>query len=255
MLGSHVIKHWSSTQPSVTLSSGEAEFYGVVRGAGMGLGYQSLLRDADRHLPLRLWTDSSAAIGICSRQGLGKLRHLDTHTLWVQQAVREKRVDLRKVDGEANPADIVTKHFCSRDKLSHLVNLFGCSYMDGRSEVAPLVRQGTSTKVTLGEALKSQGETLAEVQVPTTTTIIPHLAYTSEELSILYPPLEAVADPYDETAKCAQDDGRDGVLQAGLRRAAEIAGEAALHGRRRDMPVEATTTLRRATVKLQHGDS
>ncbi len=115
MLGSHVIKHWSSTQPSVTLSSGEAEFYGVVHGAGMGLGYQSLLRNTQRHLPLRLWTYSSAAIGICSRQGLGKLRHLDTHTLWVQQAVREKRVDLRKVDGEADPADIVTKHFCSRD--------------------------------------------------------------------------------------------------------------------------------------------
>ena len=81
MLGAHVIKHWSSTQPSVTLSSGEAEFYGVVRGAGMGLGYQSLLRDMHRHLPLRLWTDSSAAIGICSRQGLGKLRHLECTSL------------------------------------------------------------------------------------------------------------------------------------------------------------------------------
>ena len=31
MLGSRVIKHWSSTQPSVSLSSVEAEFYGVVR--------------------------------------------------------------------------------------------------------------------------------------------------------------------------------------------------------------------------------
>ena len=37
MLGKHAIKHWSSTQPSVALSSGEAEFYGVVRGAGQGL--------------------------------------------------------------------------------------------------------------------------------------------------------------------------------------------------------------------------
>ena len=38
MLGGNCIKHWSSTQPSVSLSSGEAEFYGVVRGAGQGLG-------------------------------------------------------------------------------------------------------------------------------------------------------------------------------------------------------------------------
>ena len=80
MLGRHTIKHWSSTTPSVALSSGEAEFYGVVRGAGQGLGYQSLISDLGLPLPLRMWTDSSAAIGICSRQGLGKLRHLDTHT-------------------------------------------------------------------------------------------------------------------------------------------------------------------------------
>ena len=94
MLGKHTMKHWSSTQTSTALSSGEAEFGGVVRAAGQGLGYQSLLRDLGVDVPLRVWTDSSAAIGICSRQGLGKLRHLDTQTLWVQQAVRTGRVDL-----------------------------------------------------------------------------------------------------------------------------------------------------------------
>ncbi len=81
MLGGHAVKHWSSTKQSISLSSGEAEFAGVIRGAGQGLGYQALLRDLGVELPLRVWTDSSAAIGICTRQGLGKLRHLDTHTL------------------------------------------------------------------------------------------------------------------------------------------------------------------------------
>ena len=79
MLGRHTIKHWSSTQSSTALSSGEAEFAGVIRGAGQGLGYQALLEDLGIKVPLRVWTDSSAAIGICSRQGLGKMRHLDTH--------------------------------------------------------------------------------------------------------------------------------------------------------------------------------
>ena len=65
MLGKHTIKHWSSTQPSVSLSSGEAEFYGVVRGAGQGLGYQALLKDLGIDIPLRMWTDSPAALGIC----------------------------------------------------------------------------------------------------------------------------------------------------------------------------------------------
>ena len=51
MLGSHVIKTWSSTQPSVTLSSGEAEYYGVVKAAGAGVGQQSLLKDMGHRMP------------------------------------------------------------------------------------------------------------------------------------------------------------------------------------------------------------
>ena len=58
------------------MSSGEAEFYGAVIGASIGLGMKALYRDIGYALPLRPWTDSSAAVGICSRQGLGKLRHL-----------------------------------------------------------------------------------------------------------------------------------------------------------------------------------
>ena len=45
MIGTHCIRTWSSTQPSVTLSSGEAEFYGLVKAAGAGLGHQSLMKD------------------------------------------------------------------------------------------------------------------------------------------------------------------------------------------------------------------
>ncbi len=69
-VGSHAAKTWSTTQSSSALSSGETEFNGVVRGAGVGLGYQSLLRDLSHDLPLRVWTDSAAYTGICSRHGL-----------------------------------------------------------------------------------------------------------------------------------------------------------------------------------------
>ena len=152
MLGQHAMKHWSSTQTSTALSSGEAEFAGVIRGSGQGLGYQALLEDLGIKAPLRVWTDSSAAIGICSRQGLGKMRHLDTHTLWIQQAVRSKRIDLRKISGEENPADLLTKHSSSQAKLEYLVRLFGCRYCDGRPSSAPMLRRGESTKVTLAQA-------------------------------------------------------------------------------------------------------
>ena len=83
MLGTHIIKSWSSTQTLVSLSSGESEFYGVVKAGGISLGYQALLRDVGIRLPVRVWTDSTATICVCGRQGLGKLRHIDTQCLWI----------------------------------------------------------------------------------------------------------------------------------------------------------------------------
>ena len=126
MLGCHAIKHWSSTQTSVALSSGEAEFAEVTRGSGQDLGYQALLRDSGVEAHLGVCIGSSAAIGICSRQGLGKLRHLDTHTLWIHQAVRLRRVDFRKVAGEVSPANLFTKHSLGEARLEQLVALHGC---------------------------------------------------------------------------------------------------------------------------------
>ena len=41
MHGGHCIKHWSVTQSTVALSSGEAELGGICRGASVGLGLQS----------------------------------------------------------------------------------------------------------------------------------------------------------------------------------------------------------------------
>ena len=62
MIGSHVTKIWSSTQASLALTSGEAEYYGVLRAAGIGLGRQALFRDAGLEVPICVWTDSSAAM-------------------------------------------------------------------------------------------------------------------------------------------------------------------------------------------------
>ena len=66
LLGSYILKTWSSTQPTISLSSGEAEFYGVVRASGAALGQQSLFRDLGVGLEVCVWTDSSAAVGICT---------------------------------------------------------------------------------------------------------------------------------------------------------------------------------------------
>ena len=124
MVGSHCIRTWSSTQPYVALLSGEAEFYGLVKASGAGLGHQSLLKDLGLDMPLCVWTDSSAALGIATRAGLGELRHLETHTLWVQDQVRTGAFAVRSVAGEVKPADLFTKHLRSKDKIHQLTALF-----------------------------------------------------------------------------------------------------------------------------------
>ena len=141
MLGRHVLKTWSATQSTISLSSGEAEYYGVVRAGGVALGQQSLMADMGIKLAIRVWTDSTAAIGICGRQGLGKLRHIDTHTLWMQQKVRDGTIELRKVHGESNPADLFTKHMPSKSNIEQLLKLFGCEYREGRAVAAPQLRK------------------------------------------------------------------------------------------------------------------
>ncbi len=156
LLGRHLIKSWSSTQSSVSLSSGEAEYYGVVKASGIALGYQALLEDLGRRLPVRVWTDSTASIGICGRQGLGKLRHLDTQCLWVQQKVRTGAIELRKVRGEVNPADLFTKFLSSNERIRELLRLFGCDFVSGRSALAPTLRAGAGTQQ--GELLAVQEE-------------------------------------------------------------------------------------------------
>ena len=141
LLGEHILKTYSSTQPTVSLSSGEAEFYGVVRASGAALGQQSLFADLGVPLDVRVWTDSSAAMGICTRQGLGKLRHIDTQTLWVQEKVRTKQITLKKVLGELNPADLLTKFLTGKEKLDQLIKLFGLVAMTGRAKSAPMLRR------------------------------------------------------------------------------------------------------------------
>ena len=145
MLGKHLIKSWSTTQAPISLSSGEAEFYGVVKGASVALGYQAMMADLGHSLAVRVWTDSTATMGICGRRGLGKLRHIDTQCLWIQQKVRSKAIELRKVRGDLNPADLFTKHLLSEDKVRSLVSLLGCEFRGGRAATAPKLKDAEAS--------------------------------------------------------------------------------------------------------------
>ena len=136
MRGRHVLKTWSGTQATIALSSAEAELIAAVKGAAEGLAVRSLVQDFGRNCALRVHVDSSAAIGICKRTGVGKVRHLDTRLLWVQELVRDGTLEVVKIAGVINPADLMTKNLNAECISAHLARL-ECFAREGRAEIAP----------------------------------------------------------------------------------------------------------------------
>ena len=120
MIGTHVVKAWSVTQAVVALSSGEAEYYGLVRGGSVALGLRSVLSDLGMDMSVCIKSDASAAIGIASRRGLGKVRHIEVNQLWLQEKVANKVITVVKIKGTENPADALTKYLNSEKLLWHM---------------------------------------------------------------------------------------------------------------------------------------
>ena len=85
--GSHLIKAYSRTQSNIALSSWEDEFYALVSTASEALGIVAMSEDFGDKADAYLYADASAAIGVANREGLGRIRHLVTQSLWLQQAL------------------------------------------------------------------------------------------------------------------------------------------------------------------------
>ena len=78
-----------------------------------------------------------SSMGIYSRSGLGKLRHIDTQCLWLQQKVRSGAIEFRKVKGTDNPANLFTDNRTSAPCMEAVLMMFGCVYRGGRPDSAP----------------------------------------------------------------------------------------------------------------------
>ena len=58
---------------------------------------------------IKIRSDSSAAIGISNRLGLGTMRHQSVRHLWVQDKVQNKEIQPERQDDKKNVADLGTK--------------------------------------------------------------------------------------------------------------------------------------------------
>ena len=102
-MGSHVLKTYSRQQKTVALSSAEAELHAMVAASAEALGIVALLSDMGVEAIGEVYADSSAALGIAQRQGMGKVRHIRTQALWVQEVRVTGRLAYKKVLGSRNP--------------------------------------------------------------------------------------------------------------------------------------------------------
>ena len=109
MLGRSQLHSVCRGQAVIALSSGEAEYYGLVTGCSEGLGDQSLAKDFGILLKLHIWMDATAGAAIGSRRGLGRVKHVDTIFLWVQDLTSSGRITIGKKHTSENNADVLTK--------------------------------------------------------------------------------------------------------------------------------------------------
>ena len=135
MHGKHWLKSSATTQKGVSLSTGESEFHAIVKSVSMAMGMRTLMRDWNMEKPIEVLVDATAGMGIASRRGVGRVRHLHAPLLWVQQVVEKRVVSLKKVKGVDNVADLPTKHVDSVTMWSHLDRM-GFQKMDGSSRLA-----------------------------------------------------------------------------------------------------------------------
>ena len=120
MKGAHCLGHWSRTQATIALSSGEAELNASLKAGAELLAMRTLLTEMGHVIQGKLYGDSSACSGTLHREGAGRIKHLEIRQLWLQQTIRNGTLTFDKIPRDDNPADSLAKawakdgdkHFC-----------------------------------------------------------------------------------------------------------------------------------------------
>ena len=97
-----------------------------------------------------VYADSSAALAIANRKGAGKLRHINVSSLWIQEKKDLHDLEIRKVIGTENPADLMTKYLTRSVMDTHL-DFLSQRRESGRAR-SGLNIQGASTREVKNES-------------------------------------------------------------------------------------------------------
>ena len=99
----------SRGQASVALSSSEAEVMAASEGIKEALLLQEVLMFVGLgHYEIEVKVDSSAAHAFFRRRGVGRMKHIDSRILWLQDLIAAGGARLKKIPRTQNLADMLT---------------------------------------------------------------------------------------------------------------------------------------------------
>ena len=127
MRGRHCLKVWTKKQQA--LSSAESELYAAVKTASRGLGIQSVAKDLAITCRLNLYLDASATLSLVNRGGLGKAKHVDMQSLWIQEASKSNPFATKRIGTNVNLADLMTKPL-TKQKIEQLMSIMGYEFLE-----------------------------------------------------------------------------------------------------------------------------
>ena len=125
---SHCLKVWTKKKQVVALSSAESDLYAAVKTASEGLGVQSVAKDLQTTSPLNLHLDASATLRLVNRRGLGKAKHVDMQSLWLQEASKSNRFATKKNGTNVNFVDFMTKPL-TKQKIEQPMSIMGYEFL------------------------------------------------------------------------------------------------------------------------------
>ena len=140
--GNHLIKAWTKQQSVVATSTADSELYAGNRAATESMGVEAFAKDLGRVVPIRRHVDSSAALSIISRTGLGKAKHIEIQYLWLQEAAHNNKLTVEKIPSEKNSSDLGTKQLRSErsEMLMKFANSLMCEALDTGADEPPRAR-------------------------------------------------------------------------------------------------------------------
>ena len=120
--GVHLLETQVAAQAVIALSSGEAEFYAIGRGAASAIMMRLFYGECGVAVKSQVCSDSNAGRAIASRIGSGRVRHLQIRGLWLQERVRAGELELGRVNSADNRSDLGTQYL-ERGRIMKLLEI------------------------------------------------------------------------------------------------------------------------------------